>query len=603
MRMTLSQIVLTLTLGLLSAGPLAMAGDLVPLAEADRKAIDCRVMEGPDLRLEEPKKEFYGALARWSIARTPMKADDELALAREEHRAILQSFKTSPAPPLAGKVLKQLTGHLPEASPREFEWTLTIIETPEMRSSTVGGGFLYLTRPLYDALTHHPDQSEDRLAFVLAHEMGHTVRKHVRVAYQLVKLEDVAQREGRNEEELFRLRNSVGRMVEVTGKRLRFLYEPHHEYQADLFAAHLCRNAGFDLEAGLDVLRQGVLDEEQGEDPLKAPANAMLSNPKAAVEKNRPSASERLRQIRLDVDGVIIGEQYGLWEFDAKADQWIKPKDIHVAEKEHAVLMVHGMDSTLSTCYIQLARALSKDRDFRGVRILGFQYPGDASLCRVGEFLHRELTKSFHPNAKVNFVCHSAGGLVVRYYAEVKGGPFERIILQGTPNHGSDLARLRSVVEMKQFVSDLRDGYSEAIEKAILDGQEQIGQDLAPGSLFLNQVNACQADRSRYVIFRGRRFGRARMLLLDKSMDVGRTLLAQSLEEIEGPEILRERAMQSLEQLDLPEEVRKGDLVVSTESAVLEGVQDIRTFKLRHGELSRDKETIAATLEILKSKP
>ncbi len=113
-------------------------------------------------------------------------------------------------------------------------------------------------------------------------------------------------------------------------------------------------------------------------------------------------------------------------------------------------------------------------------------------------------------------------------------------------------------------------------------------------------MNACQVDRNRYAIFRGRRFGRTRMFLLNQSMDIGRTLLENSLDEIEGPKILRERAMQSLEQFDLPEEVRKGDLVVSTESAELDGVSDVRTFKLRHGELSHDKETIAATLEILR---
>lgn len=602
MRMAFCRIGLCLALGFLSIGSLAIAGDLVPLAEQDRVAIDRRVMQGPDLRMEEPKREFYGALAKWSISRTPMKADEELELARAQHAAILKAFKSSPAPPMAENVLKQLTRHLPGVSPPEFEWTLTIIETPEWRSYSVGGGFVYLTRPLYDALTDHPDHAEDRLAFVLAHEMGHIVRKHVRVAYQLIKLEDVARRESWDEEELFKLRNTVGQMVEYTGKRVKFLYEPHHEYQADLFAAHLCRNAGFDGEAGLDVLRQGIIDEQRGDDPLRAPAYAMLSHPNPAVGKSKPSASDRLRQIRLDLDGVIVGEQYGLWEFDAKADQWIKPKKLHVGEKERAIVVVHGMDSTLATCYIDLARALAKDREFRGVRILGFQYPGDASLSRVGEFLHREVFQSFDPQAKVDFVCHSAGGLVVRYYAEVKGGSFERIILQGTPNHGSDLARLRAVIEMKQFVSDLRDGYSEAIEKVILDGQEQIEQDLAPKSLFLNDINACQVDRSRYAIFRGRRFSRSRMFLLDKSMDVGRTLLAQSLHEIEGPKILRERAMQSLEQFDLPEEVRKGDLVVSTESAALDGVEDIRTFKLHHGALSRDEETIAATLEILKAR-
>jgi hypothetical protein len=245
---------------------------------------------------------------------------------------------------------------------------------------------------------------------------------------------------------------------------------------------------------------------------------------------------------------------------------------------------------------------LAKDREFRGVRILGFQYPGDASLSRVGEFMHRKLSESFDPKANVDFVCHSAGGLVVRYYAEVKSGPHGRIILQGTPNHGSDLARLRSMIELKQFVSDLRDGYSDALENAILDGQEQIAQDLGPESLFLNYVNSREVDRKRYAIFRGRRFGRTRMFLLARSVDVGRIALEQSLDEIEGPAILRERARQSLDQLDLPEEVRKGDLVVSTESAALEGVEDIRTFKLHHGELSRDQETIAATLEILKGK-
>ncbi len=483
MRMNRCHSMWLLVLGILWAGQPAVAGDLTSLSDQDRQAMDRRIMAALDQRTEAPKKEFYGAIAKWSIARTPMKADDELELARAEHRAILKSLQTSPAPPLAENVLQQLTKHLPGVSPPQFEYTLTIIETQELRSWTVGGGFLYLTRPLYEALTADPNQAEDRLAFVIAHEMGHIVRKHCRVAYQLIKLEAVAKRESLNEEELSKLRKTVGRMVEFTGNRLRFLYEPHQEYQADLFAFHLCRNAGFNTEAGLDLLRHGVVCEEQAIDRRKDPAHAMLSQANPA-EKNRPSASDRLRQLCLDRDGIIIGPQYGLWEFDAKADQWIKPKKLHVHQNECAVLLVHGMDSTLSSCYLDLARELASERDFREVRILGFQYPGDASLCRAGEFLHREISKSVDPKAKVDFVCHSAGGLVVRYYAEVKGGSFEWIILQGTPNHGTDLARLRSVIEMKQFVGDLRDGYSEAIENAILDGQEQIAQDLAQRACF-----------------------------------------------------------------------------------------------------------------------
>jgi Peptidase family M48 len=465
----------------------------------------------------------------------------------------------------------------------------------------VGGGFLYLSRPMYEVLTNHRDHAEDRLAFVLAYEMGHIVRKHCRVGYQLLKLEDLAQREKPAEEELSKLKKTVKRVVEITGDRLRFLYEPNQEYEADLFAAHLCRNAGFDVEAGLDVLRRGVLTEEASGDLHWEPAHAMLSNDNALHEKNRPSASDRLRQLCFDRDGVITEPEYGLWEFDAKADQWIKPEELRVSEKDRVVLLVHGMDSTLTKCYLDLAREIARDRAFRGQRILGFEYPGDASLARVGTFLYHEISRTCDGRPTIDFVCHSAGGLVARYYAEVKDGPFERIILQGTPNHGSDWVRLRPLIEMKQFIKDLRSGYSKAIENAILDGQGQIAHDLQPGSLFLNYLNHHKTDRGHYFIMRGRRFSGTRMLVLGQAVVLAKAVLTKKIEASKAPTILRDRALQSLEKFELPEEVRRGDLVVSTESAALEGVTNVQTFKLHHGRLSRDPKPIAATLAILKA--
>jgi hypothetical protein len=77
--------------------------------------------------------------------------------------------------------------------------------------------------------------------------------------------------------------------------------------------------------------------------------------------------------------------------------------------------------------------------------------------------------------------------------------------------------------------------------------------------------------------------------------------MMNNLERSSAPKTLRERALQSLERFELPEEVRRGDLVVSTESAALEGVADVQTFKLHHGQLCRHEDTIAATLKILKA--
>jgi hypothetical protein len=234
------------------------------------------------------------------------------------------------------------------------------------------------------------------------------------MGYQLLKLEDLARREAVDEEELSKLRKTVNGLVERTGVRLRFLYEPNQEYEADLFAYHLCRNAGFDREAGLDVLRQGAITEQANGNLQRDPAHALLSTDNSPEKKHRPSARDRLWQLCFERDGIVRESHYGLYEYDEKEDDWFKPAQLRVGEEEHIVVLVHGMDSTLSKCYSDLARRIAKDRAFRGWRILGFQYPGDASLARVGTFLHHELAISCHPKAQIDFVCHSAGGLVVR---------------------------------------------------------------------------------------------------------------------------------------------------------------------------------------------
>lgn len=589
-------------LSLLSIGQVTLAVEFRPFSATERDAIDRRVLALPDGRTTEPKKEFYGAVAGWSVARTPLRASEERERAEAAHQNVLRTEKTLPTPRLAVEVLKNLTEHLPGVAPPEFEYSLTIIDSPEYRTWTVGGGFLYLSRPMYEAIVQNDNHAKDRLAFVLAHEIGHVVRKHGRRRYQLLKLQEFAKREDLNEVERSRLRKAIHKLVDKTGTRLQFLYRPGEEYVADLFAAHLCRNARFDADAGWDVLRWGVLVEENSTGVPDHLANAMISNPNSPNETNHPSASDRLRQLCFERDGIIREAGYGLWEFDAKSDQWIKPRNLHVAAKERVVLMVHGMDSSLSRCYINLARELAKHRAFRGHRILGFQYPGDASLVYVGEFFTRELSRVFDPQVQPHLVCHSAGGLVVRYYAEVKGGPFEQIILQGTPNHGSDWAALRPVVEMKQFVKDLDEGYSQAIENAVLDGHGQIAYDLQPRSLFLNYLNNHQADRSRYTILRGRRFSGKRMLFLGQAFVLGKTYLARKIKRSDAPELVRERALHTLEKFQLPEEVRRGDLLVSLHSAELKGVTEMQTFKLHHGKLSRDEETIAATLKLLETK-
>ncbi len=579
-----------------------LAEGLTAFSDQDRLAIDRQVLNLPELRIEKPSAVFYGNLAGWGIGRTPLKVEEEQELAKAEHEKVLNTHRTTPAPAEALRVLKKLTTQLPAVSPKQFEYTLTIVDMPEFRSWTPGGGVLYLSRPFYQALAVGAQGGEDRLAFVLAHEMGHIVRRHCRVGYQLLKLQALARRENFDQAQQTELRKQTDMAVDTTGNMLRFFYEPEQEYNADLFAIHLCGNAGFDREAARDVLRHAMVIENQiqNQNLATSPAFAMLSNKNTAEKKNRPSAKQRLQELCFERDGVVHGKEFGVFEFDRQNQQWIKPQTLKVSKQDRVLVLVHGMASSLSNCYQNLAETLSNHRDFQNHRILGFQYPSDGSLTRMGRFMNRELSQVIPANVKPDFICHSAGGLVTRFYVEVEGGAFGRLIMQGTPNQGSDLAALEPMIELKQFVSDLKNGYPKAIEKAILNGQGQIAFDLEPGSLFLTFLNNRQVDRSRYAILRGEKFSGFRVFLLNQAVDLGRSYLTQKVESAKMPTIVKERALQSLEKMKLPEEVRHGDLIVSTKSAELSGVTEIQTFEMHHGELCREPQAINATLQLLK---
>ena len=121
------------------------------------------------------------------------------------------------------------------------------------------------------------------------------------------------------------------------------------------------------------------------------------------------------------------------------------------------------MESNREVYRLLLAR-LAADERAAQTRLFVFQYPNDDSLARSGRSLEPELRRVFASAAQTDFVCHSAGGLVFRYYAETRGGEFRRAIFLGTPHGGSNLARLRRLLEAVQFVGDLKLGYDQALQ-------------------------------------------------------------------------------------------------------------------------------------------
>jgi pimeloyl-ACP methyl ester carboxylesterase len=157
------------------------------------------------------------------------------------------------------------------------------------------------------------------------------------------------------------------------------------------------------------------------------------------------------------------------------------------------VLLVHGLDDP-GKVWMNLAPALVD----AGYGVIVFTYPNDQPIAQSAAFM-KEQMQTLAGLGRVQIVAHSMGGLVVR---ELLTAPqlacrppachmpsVQRLIMVGTPNHGSDLARVRGLAEVREQFTRLMNGEAGWLDW-LFDGAGEAGLDLMPGSPFLQRLNA-----------------------------------------------------------------------------------------------------------------
>jgi pimeloyl-ACP methyl ester carboxylesterase len=165
--------------------------------------------------------------------------------------------------------------------------------------------------------------------------------------------------------------------------------------------------------------------------------------------------------------------------------------------KRGTVILVHGLDDP-GKVWRNLAPALIEE-NFDVWRMV---YPNDQPIVESARFFFEVLKKLKAQNIqRTSIVAHSMGGLVSRelltspeidYRGWVRNGKVpsvETLIMVGTPNHGSPMARFRVLAEMRDHLARLTKGEA-AWLGAIFDGAGEAKIDLLPGSRFLTTLNA-----------------------------------------------------------------------------------------------------------------
>lgn len=188
---------------------------------------------------------------------------------------------------------------------------------------------------------------------------------------------------------------------------------------------------------------------------------------------------------------------------------WVRPEPagsepLGTPPRAHVVLLIHGLDEP-GDVWADLAPRLAAE----GHAVARFDYPNDQGIAASADGLLaalREL-RTQHGAERVSMVGHSMGGLIAREvltrtapYAgaaaprdtEAEHPTVARLIMVGTPNHGSGLARFRAVAEVRDhFARWIASGgtHAPSLLGFIADGDGQAGRDLMPGSEFLTRLN------------------------------------------------------------------------------------------------------------------
>tara|TARA_B110000495_G_C23012073_1_gene598697 strand:- start:531 stop:1580 length:1050 start_codon:yes stop_codon:yes gene_type:complete len=159
-----------------------------------------------------------------------------------------------------------------------------------------------------------------------------------------------------------------------------------------------------------------------------------------------------------------------------------------------SVVLIHGLDEP-GGIWDELIPVLAS----KPVDLWELRYPNDQAIDLSADLLASQWT-ALGESGPVILIGHSMGGLVARDFvsrhrhpvegsAVVSGAPVVAVFLVGTPNHGSEWARLRIWLElMDQFESNASRDFS--LFSALHDGLGTAKVDLRPGSVFLDTLNA-----------------------------------------------------------------------------------------------------------------
>jgi predicted Zn-dependent protease len=153
-----------------------------------------------------------------------------------------------------------------------YKWHFGVIKSDAINAFAMPGGYILLASGLLKTL-----ESEDELAFILAHEVAHVARRH---HYQVVQRQRLADQAAKGLQAISQ-DGDTAKLAQASGQIYARGLDKNAEFESDRLGVEIMTRAGYDPVAAINVLEK--LQRFKGNDPR---AELLFST--------HPSPAERL---------------------------------------------------------------------------------------------------------------------------------------------------------------------------------------------------------------------------------------------------------------------------------------------------------------------
>ena len=181
----------------------------------------------------------------------------EIAIGRNVVKELEKEEKLSSDKKLEERV-NNIGQKLALVSDRPLTYKFQVLENKELNAVSLPGGFIYINQGLLDKL------SDDELAFVLGHEVGHVAAKHAvkkiqsGMAFQIILLAASAATSGGDTAQV------AGNVIDASSRAYGLIslgYSRQDEYFADWLGVKYASKAGFNSRAAISALEKIKKDD------------------------------------------------------------------------------------------------------------------------------------------------------------------------------------------------------------------------------------------------------------------------------------------------------------------------------------------------------